>query len=306
MPQRQEAGHKSPSSLPTRGSSGNRVRRVWQRVFSWTPTGVAGGGNQADSSIPARWRTGLAAQLEQYQREERQFRSAEPFALGTGVIAEIVPPIAGEPIRSSVGSPSLAGYLVSGDAWQILLSRYMKENARILDIGCGCGKMARNLCYHPYVNHYTGFDVIKISIDWCIESLVPRTGGRFEFHWIDVFSDAYNPAGRVRGSEVVFPASDSSIDLAFACSLFTHLLEEDCKRYLQEVRRVLASDGLFIPTIHNTPVPGTRYSGNEVRIDIDPDYLIELARNAGLSLKQRLGDLCGQEAFLFTVATPSS
>jgi len=303
---RQEVGGGSPRSLVSRGLSSARARRVLRRVFPWVPAGTLMDGGQDKSSASQREMTGLAAQLYQYQKEEKQFRSEQPFALGTGVIAEIVPPIAGEPVRSSVGSPSMAGYLVSGDAWQIVLSRFLKENSKVLDIGCGCGKMARNLSYHPYIKRYIGFDVIKTSIDWCLESIVPRTGGRFEFHWIDVYSETYNPQGKVRGTEVVFPAADGSIDLAFASSLFTHLLQEDAKNYLREVRRVLAPNGLFLPTIHNTPLPGTSYSGNEARIDIDPDYFVKLAEDAGLRLIQRLGDLCGQEAFLFTAGSVAS
>jgi hypothetical protein len=63
---------------------------------------------------------------------------------------------------------------------------------------------------------------------------------------------------------------------------------------------VLAPDGLFLPTIHIEPAPGTRYSGDEVRIDIEPDYFVEMAQRAGLRLRERLGTLNSQEAFLFT------
>ncbi len=148
---RQEVGGGSPRSLVSRGLSSVRARRVFRRVFPWVPARTRMDGGQDKSSADPRGMTGLAAQLHQYQKEEKQFRSEQPLALGTGVIAEIVPPIAGEPVRSSVGSPSMAGYLVSGDAWQIVLSRFLKENSKVLDIGCGCGKMARNLSYHPYI-----------------------------------------------------------------------------------------------------------------------------------------------------------
>src|SRR5205823_1511644 len=126
------------------------------------------------------------------------------------------------------------------------------------------------------------------------------TGPRFEFHSIDVFSAAYNPRGKVLGTEVVFPAEDGTIDLAFACSLFTHLLEDDTKHYLREVSRVLAPGGIFLPTIHIEPAPGTATSGDKARIDINPDYFVRLAQDAGLRLVERLGTLNGQEALLFT------
>ena len=42
-----------------------------------------------------------------------------------------------------------------------------------------------------------------------------------------------------------------------------------------------------------------RYSGTEARIDVDVDYFVELAAAAGLELKERPGDLCGQEILVF-------
>ena len=95
------------------------------------------------------------------------------------------------------------------------------------------------------------------------------------------------------------PFADGSIDLAYGCSLFTHLLEPDCKHYLHEVRRVLSPSGLFLPTIHINPEPGARFSGSEKRVDIDVDYFVELAAEAGLELEARLGKVCGQYALLF-------
>ena len=241
----------------------------------------------------------LRAEVAQYQREESEFETGRPFVAGDRRIAEIVPPIPAASLRKTVGSPSMAGFLISSDSWQCVLSRFLRDQSRVLDIGCGFGKMARALIYHPYVKQYIGFDVFKPSIDWARETITPLTGQRFEFHWIDV-TCVYNPNGKYRGTEVIYPAGDQAIDLAFACSLFTHLLEEDARHYLREVRRVLSPDGLFLPTIHIEPSPGTRYSGDEVQIDIDPDYFVDMARDAGLRLVEWLGTLNGQEAVLFT------
>jgi SAM-dependent methyltransferase len=243
---------------------------------------------------------GLRAQIAQYQKEEGEFESGRPYFAGSHRIAEIAAPIAAAPLRATVGSPSMAGYFATADSWHVVLNYLLKQPSRVLDIGCGCGKLARLLMYHPYVKKYVGFDVYKPSIDWSLETIVPRTGPRFEFHLIDVISATYNPRGQVRGTEVVFPADDGTIDLAFASSLFTHLFEPDARHYLREVKRVLAPGAIFLPSIHIDPASGTDYSGDEVRIDINPDYFVQLAQEAGLRMLERLGDLCGQEAFLFT------
>jgi SAM-dependent methyltransferase len=241
----------------------------------------------------------LKTQVAHFKNEVGQVVADTPHFAGTGLIAEIVPPIAATSLRANVGSPSLLGNLFVADAWCLVLSRFLRENTTVLDIGCGCGKMARSLVYHPHIKRYIGFDVIHDNIAWCRHSIAPLTSGRFEFHCLDVFSDAYNPTGRIRGTDVVFPVGDTAIDLAFAGSVFTHLVEEDARHYLREVRRVLAPDGAFIPSIHTSPIPGSSYSGTERRIDVDPDYFIDMARAEGLKLLRPLGTLCGQEALLF-------
>jgi SAM-dependent methyltransferase len=238
-------------------------------------------------------------QLAHVRNEMRQFACEAPQYAGSGRIGEIVPPIAGTRLRTNVGSPSLQGYLFVADAWHSVVSRLLAENSRVLDIGCGCGKTARTLVYHPYIKTYIGFDVIRENVDWSEQSIAPQSKGRFQFHFLDVYSEAYNPAGELRGTDVVFPAGDGTIDFAFAASVFTHLLEADAKHYLREVSRTLAPDGVFLPSIHTSPAPGSTYSGNECRIDVDSEYFIGLAEAAGLRLVERLGALCGQDTFLF-------
>jgi len=244
----------------------------------------------------------LRMQLGHFKNEIGQVLSDTPQYAGTGLIGEIVPPIAATSLRANVGSPSLVGNLFVSDAWYLVLSRFLRENSIVLDVGCGCGKMARTLVYHPYIKQYIGFDVIRENIDWCEHSIVPLSKGRFEFHYLDVFSRAYNPTGRIKGTDVIFPVVDGAIDFAFAGSVFTHLLQEDAKHYLREVRRALAPDGIFLPSIHTSPLPGSEYSGTESRIDVDSDYFADLAQAAGLRLVERLGALCGQETFLFAAS----
>lgn len=293
---------------PRRGALA-RVRKGLKSMFVPNASSVALDGPSApEASEVEALRLELSwanMALAQYRKEQGHFEKLEPFNLGTERVAEIVPPIPGAGVRGTVGSPSMAGYLVSSDAWQILLSRFLQPDSQILDIGCGCGKMARSLAHHPYVKKFIGFDVSQENIDYCNQVLSPLIGPRFEFHRFDVYSECYNPTGTIKASELVFPAADGSIDVAFGCSLFTHLLEPDTRNYLREVRRVLSPRGAFLPSIHINPEPGTRYSGSEVRIEVEIDYFIEIAAEAGLQVVERLGNVCGQYVIQFKVATGS-
>jgi SAM-dependent methyltransferase len=101
---------------------------------------------------------------------------------------------------------------------------------------------------------------------------------------------------------VRFPAGDSSVDVVFAASLFTHLLEPDSRHYLREVRRVLAPRGRALLSIHTAVPPGVKYQGTETRIDVEKDYFQEMAADAGLLPVDFVEDLAGQQVFVFMPA----
>ncbi|HEX7293405.1 MAG TPA: class I SAM-dependent methyltransferase, partial [Solirubrobacterales bacterium] len=58
----------------------------------------------------------------------------------------------------------------------------------------------------------------------------------------------YNPFGDVSAAEFRFPYPDSSFDFAFATSLFTHLVRDEARHYLEETARVLRPGGSCLLT----------------------------------------------------------
>lgn len=204
-------------------------------------------------------------------------------------------------LMGTTGTYELMPFLLAGHCWAQVVSHFLKQDSRVLDIGCGCGKTARFLVDNRGVAHYVGFDVIKVCIDWSSQHLSPRTANRFKFYHADLYNAEYNPVGTLHAREYHFPAADATVDLAFAGSLFTHLLEEDCRHYLRETARVLKpGSGILIISLHIEPASGSRYSGTEARIDVDVGYFIELAAAAGLSIEEPPFDLCGQEILVFS------
>lgn len=106
----------------------------------------------------------------------------------------------------------------------------------VLDVGCGPGAMVPELARRlGPAGRYVGFDVHAPSIRWSRK----RHAGdpRLRFEHADLIS-AYG-MGSGAASTYRFPLDAGQADLVLAKSVFTHLLENDARHYLAEIRRVL-------------------------------------------------------------------
>lgn len=124
----------------------------------------------------------------------------------------------------------------------------LRPNERVLDVGCGIGRMALPLT--DYLNssgNYDGFDIVAQGIDWCKDNISMKYPN-FHFQFADIINDAYNPNGFYNASEYKFPYEDESFDFIFLTSVFTHMLPDDMKNYFHEISRVLKKDGRCLAT----------------------------------------------------------
>lgn len=124
----------------------------------------------------------------------------------------------------------------------------LRPDERVLDVGCGIGRMAVPLTrYLSSQGEYWGFDIVKEGIDWCDGAISSRFPN-FQFEHADIFNKHYNPAGLHLASEYRFPYEDASMDFAFLTSVFTHMLPSDMENYLAELSRVLRPGGRCLLT----------------------------------------------------------
>jgi SAM-dependent methyltransferase len=118
----------------------------------------------------------------------------------------------------------------------------LTPDERVLDVGCGIGRMARPLAgYLSRQGSYDGFDVNREGVAWCIRRY--RRHPNFRFRVADLFNRRYNPAGTQSAETFRFPYDDASFDLVICTSVLTHLLEGEADHYLAEIARVLAPGG---------------------------------------------------------------
>jgi SAM-dependent methyltransferase len=119
-------------------------------------------------------------------------------------------------------------------------------DSRVLDIGCGSGRLALPLTKFLLQGEYHGFDVMGGAIRWC-ERNISRGHPRFHFKHALLRNSDYSARGGA-ASQFTFPYEDSQFDCVVAFSVFTHLLFEETHNYLREGYRVLAPGGRMVST----------------------------------------------------------
>jgi len=104
------------------------------------------------------------------------------------------------------------------------------EAARVLDFGCGWGRLTRLLARDVEPGNLYGCDPVDQILDVCRETGVPATLFRSDFlpDRLDV---------------------EAPLDLAFAFSVFTHVSERTARATFDAVIDALAPDGLFVFTV---------------------------------------------------------
>src|SRR4029079_17934996 len=102
----------------------------------------------------------------------------------------------------------------------------LKPSDRVLDVGCGIGRMAIPLTTYLSTGSYDGFDIVPHGIEWCQEKVTPLFPN-FRFRHADIWNKMYNPTGTLKVSKFAFPYPNETFDFVFLTSVFTHMLIHD-------------------------------------------------------------------------------
>lgn len=130
--------------------------------------------------------------------------------------------------------------------WLVKLGGLRTSN-KVLEIGCGIGRIAIPLTQYLQEGSYEGFDVVRRGIEWCHQKITPKFP-KFRFQWVDLFNETYNPNGSQKAAYYRFPYSDGHFDFVFLASVVTHMQPADLQHYLAEISRVLKSGGTYFFT----------------------------------------------------------
>jgi SAM-dependent methyltransferase len=111
---------------------------------------------------------------------------------------------------------------------QALPVGYAFEDRRVLDFGCGAGRVLRQFLPEAESGEFWGCDLYEPTVEWLQENLSPP----FRF-----YVNERRP----------MPHPDSYFDLVYAISVFTHITDEWAD-WLLEIHRILKPDGLLLVT----------------------------------------------------------
>jgi SAM-dependent methyltransferase len=126
----------------------------------------------------------------------------------------------------------LAGSLTYGalvDALDRTFGKTFDDFPRVLDWGCGSGRVLRYVAARHQVN-LTGVDIDADNIEWC-KTAFPKCS----FQAADL--------------DPPLPFATESFDLVYGISVFTHLREDDQFKWLRELRRVTRPGGVLLLSV---------------------------------------------------------
>lgn len=121
----------------------------------------------------------------------------------------------------------------------------ISPTTRVLEIGCGSGRMAVPFKNFFSAGFYVGIDISREAVDWAQRHL---GDDKLSFQHIDIANEWYRPNQGTSVVEARLPFADSSFDFIYLTSVFSHLRAYEAAAYLKEISRLLAPSGVAFST----------------------------------------------------------
>lgn len=207
-------------------------------------------------------------------------------------------------VRVGVGNKLINNHAffaaIGANHWVHWLSRsYCNFKSDIVEIGCGCGRIARTLNEPWFEGTFVGVDIDPEMIEWCRAYFSP---GRFRFvlspHRSKTYSNGVDACSNNQQLRFAIDEPNSK-DFVYSTSLLTHLLEQELTYYIDTAYELLRPRGTMLMTFFCPEhlVLGDRWTfkhriGNafvenqvypEAAVGYSEDYIRSITRAAGFS-----------------------
>jgi SAM-dependent methyltransferase len=191
--------------------------------------------------------------------ENHRLKKASGALLARLTFTDEEPPLPPGVLRLLVAGTEDAGWFLEAGqraatslTW--LLGKHgllLERCERVLDFGCGCGRVIRHLRHLSAELH--GCDSNPVAVEWCTQHL---------------------PFARFRVNALGSPLSydSESFDLAYALSVFTHLPQRWQSFWMSELRRILKPGGTLFISLHGDALWG--HLGHSERADYRAGRLV--------------------------------
>jgi SAM-dependent methyltransferase len=134
------------------------------------------------------------------------------------------------------------------------------ELSRLVDVGCGLGRLATGMLEEFGDVEYLGLDANKQFVEWCQEN-IERYHPSFRFIHLDVENELFNPNGTLDGNDIKLPIASAAADIVYLLNVFTNMKPEHVEIYTSELSRILRTGGkLFLTAFVEDEVPDVSFN----------------------------------------------
>lgn len=131
----------------------------------------------------------------------------------------------------------------------LLLQKHgLKKSDRLLDLGCGYGRLIYGLEeVLAFDGQYVGVDVKPEQIEWLQENIQSKKQN-YQFYHLDIQNDRYNRKGQISAENGPIDFQLGTFNYVGLFSVFTHMYEEEIRNYLIGIHRALVTGGRCLCT----------------------------------------------------------
>lgn len=119
----------------------------------------------------------------------------------------------------------------------------LSNNSKILDVGCGTGRIAKCLYQKMDVGLYQGYDINQKYIDYC-----KLTYPLYDFDHFDIQHDEYNSLGTFNQNDFILPYQSNYFDIIIILAVINHLHYSNVVNLFNELSRVIKRGGYVFST----------------------------------------------------------